>query len=192
MRRRAAHLLVVGVCLAGLTGCAGLAPHRAVPALPQFVQVDEGLSRGGQPTTEGVRQLSRLGVRTIVNLRHHSAVMDQERQLAESLGMRWINIPIWAWSGPSDAQLRRFLAIASDTAARPVFVHCRLGRNRAGMMVAVYRIAHDGWTPARAYAESRRLGMVPWNLVSCYVILQRGPRVMAGAAPVASSPGPGP
>ena len=192
MRRLLAGLAVGVSLLAVVTGCAGLPMRRSAPDVPQLVRVDDGLYRGGQPTMEGVRHLSRLGVRTIVNLRRHSAIMDEERHLAEALGMRWVSIPIWAWGAPSEAQLRQFLAIANDAAARPVFVHCRLGRNRAGVMVAVYRIVHDGWPPERAYAESCRLGMVPWNPVSRHVILRRVPRAFVATAPWSAPPDPTP
>ncbi len=141
--------------------------------LPHFVQVDDGLYRGGQPTLDGIRKLSTMGVKTIVNLRRSSKEMVEERRLAEQLGMRWVNIPVRAWWRPSEAQIRQFLAIASDPAQRPVFVHCRLGRNRTGVMMANYRIAHDGWPTRRAYTEACRLGLAPWNPVSRLAIVHR-------------------
>ncbi|MBI3321272.1 MAG: protein tyrosine phosphatase family protein [Candidatus Omnitrophica bacterium] len=158
---------VVSVAACCASGCAALHPTPPAagtsPHLPAFSQVDEGLYRGGQPTPEGFRQLSRMGIKTVICLRQSSRRMDEERREVEGLGMRWINIPMWYWWRPSEAQIRQFLDIATDPAQRPVFVHCRQGRNRAGIMAAVYRIACQGWAPRRAYAEGCRLGLAPWN-----------------------------
>src|SRR3954464_7561363 len=58
--------------------------------LPRFQQVSGTLFRGGQPTERGFQELKRRGIRTIVNLR----VDDSERAIVESLGMKYVHIPI--------------------------------------------------------------------------------------------------
>ena len=35
----------------------------------------------------------------------------------------------------------------------PIFVHCRHGADRTGMMSALYRIKHDGWSKQEAIDE---------------------------------------
>jgi|GEM_PF-336534 len=164
-QRFGAPVVTIAVCglVASLQGCAMLQFRRSAQPLPHFMQVDEGLARGGQPSPDGVRQLATMGVKTIVNLRWPSRQTDQERRLAEQLGMRWIGIPVRAWWCPSKAQIRRFVAIATDPAQRPVFVHCRFGRNRTGVMVAMYRTVQHQWTPRQALAEACSLGLSPWN-----------------------------
>lgn len=170
-------LIFVLLTLMAITGCEIAASQQPVGVeIPAFAQVDEGLSRGGQPSPEGLRQLARQGVKTIVSLRYHSREMNEERQLAESLGMRWVNLPMWYWWRPSDKQIRRFLKITADPAQRPVFVHCRQGRNRASIMAALYRIAQQGWAPADAYTEGRRLGMVSWNPWTRWILFHDAPR----------------
>lgn len=160
---------VPGVLL--LTGCAALQPSRpAVAGLPALYQVDEGFFRGGQPSAEGMRHLARMGIKTIVSLRHHSQAMDDEQRLARQLGMQWVNIPMSIWWWPTTEQASRFLAVVTEDAQRPVFVHCRQGWNRVGIMTAVYRMTYHGWGARRAYAEGRRLGLVPWNVMTRYMI----------------------
>lgn len=165
-----------------LAGCEIADAERAAGVeIPAFAQLDEGFYRGGQPTPEGIRQLAQRGVKTIVSLRYHYRGMEEERALAESLGMRWVNLPMWYWWRPSGTQIRRFLTIAADPAQRPVFVHCRQGRNRAGIMSALYRITQQGWAPADAYAESRRMGLVAWNPWTRWILFREAPRkYMAG------------
>ncbi len=164
------------------SGCATpQAPVAALRDLPAFHQVDDGLYRGAQPSPEGMRQLAHRGIKTVISLRQPSKTMDRERRLVEQLGMRWVSLPMWFWWRPSDRQVRQFLAIAADPASRPVFVHCRQGWNRVGILVAVYRVVHNGWTPEQAYREARQHGLVPWNLVSRYLIFYETPREFAGS-----------
>jgi len=151
--------------------------------LPAFSQVDEGLYRGGQPSPDGLRQVQRMGMKTVISLRQPSKAMEEERRLVEQLGMRWINIPMWYWWRPSDQQVHQFLSIAGDPAQRPVFIHCRQGWNRAGIMTAIYRVARQGWEPRRAYVEARQLGLVPWNVLSRYVVFYETLREYARARP---------
>jgi protein tyrosine/serine phosphatase len=44
-----------------------------------------------------------------------------------------------------------------------VFVHCAKGQGRTGMVVAVYRITHDGWMNEQAKQEANRYGMKIWQ-----------------------------
>jgi len=167
--------LVASVSL--LAGCATLTtPRRSTDDLPAFYQVDEGLSRGAQPSPDGIRHLAKMGVKTVISLRQPSRAMEEERRLVESLGMRWVNIPMWFWWRPSDRQVRQFLALAADPATRPLFVHCRQGRNRVGILVAVYRIVEQDWTPQRAFAEARQLGLAWWNPLSRYLVFHEARR----------------
>jgi len=163
------QVVIGGVLL--LQGCATTALRaRQANDLPAFHQVDEGMYRGGQPSRAGLKQVQQLGIKTIISLRRPSKAMEEERRLAEQLGMRWVNLPMWFWWRPSDPQVHQFLSMVGDPANRPVFVHCLQGWNRVGIMAAIYRITHQGWEPRRAYHEARQLGLVPWNLLSRYVI----------------------
>ena len=173
-------------CLVALTlaGCASIAGvSRSAADLPVFLQVDDGFYRGGQPTPDGLRRLAGMGVKTVICLRRPSAAMERERRLAEQLGMRWVNIPMWYLWRPSDAQVRQFLAIAADPASRPVFVHCRQGRNRSGIMTALYRVAYQRWLPEEAYAEGRRLGLVSWNPMARQLLLREAARKLRAPLP---------
>ena len=162
-------------CLA-LSGCATPVGHsRAIP-LPHFFQVDAKLCRGGQPTPEGFRELARRGVKTVVNLRvENAAHQAADRRLAESLGMRWISMPMRAYWRPSDAQVLAFLDLVEDPAQQPVFIHCRKGEDRTGVLTAVYRVVEYDWEPQRAYREARSLGLSGLNLLMRYVILHEAP-----------------
>lgn len=123
------------------------------PGLPNLHRVSEDLYRGAQPTAAGVRQLEALGVRTIVNLR----TSDTDDRLLEGSGLAYERIPMTAWQ-PRDRDVAQFLRIVTDESRRPVFVHCRRGADRTGMMVAIYRIAVQGWEKEQALAEMTQGG----------------------------------
>ena len=167
MPLRARHVwLVAALLLEGaLTGCA--TTHNslatAVP-LPNFFKVDEELYRGAQPTPEGFRQLQALGIKTIVSLRALRPSEQQAvRRQVESLGMRWVWLPMRMYWRPTEEQVREFLAVAMDPSNQPVFVHCQHGEDRTGSLVAVYRVVKQGWRPEAAYQEALALGMADWN-----------------------------
>jgi protein-tyrosine phosphatase len=121
-------------------------------------RVSEMLLRGAQPSAQGLAELKKLGVTTIVDLRGNSGPVAWERAQAESLGMRFVNIPVLGWSAPDDAKVAQFLKVVQQDPAQKIFVHCYYGEDRTGVMVATYRIAQQNWTPEQAAAEMNSFG----------------------------------
>src|SRR5215471_7570382 len=94
--------------------------------LPNGGKINDSLFRGAQPQSEGLKELKRLGITTIVDLRGEDPdKISWERQQAESLGIRFVNIPVSGWSPPSNDQVAAFLAIFHNHPQEKVFVHCR-------------------------------------------------------------------
>jgi tyrosine-protein phosphatase SIW14 len=123
--------------------------------LPNFHKVDDELYRGGQPSRDGFNNLAKLGIKTVVDLRIPGGQSDHEKQVVESLGMRYIHLPLHGGDMPTQADVGRAFSILLDSSQCPVFVHCREGKDRTGMIIACYRISHDGWTNIRALAEAK-------------------------------------
>ena len=131
-----------------------LAEKMAVFAIKDFGKVNEYLYRGAQPKEEGIAELKKLGIDTIVDLRgERHGLMEKERAHAESLGMRLVSIPGTGWTAPKDKQIAEFFAVVSAQPRRRIFVHCWFGGDRGGMFIAAYRIAFDGWTADEALHE---------------------------------------
>jgi protein-tyrosine phosphatase len=90
----------------------------------------------------------------------------EEERLVENAGMRFFRVPLTVSSPPTAADVTRFLGLVNDPANQPVYVHCRGGRHRTGVMTAAYRMTHDGWTAAQAYAEMKTYRFtVPLNFL---------------------------
>lgn len=125
-----------------------VAPAESIPALPNFYQVTPNLYRGAQPTAEGMRRLEAMGVKTVLSLR---AFNDDESLLpGTTLAHPRIRFKTWH---PEDEDVVRFLRIVTDPKNAPVFVHCQHGSDRTGTMIAIYRIAVQGWDKEEAIRE---------------------------------------
>ena len=121
-------------------------------------KVSDALLRGAQPSAQGLAELKKLGVTTIVDLRGNSGPVAWERAQAESLGMRFVNIPVRGWSAPGNAQVVEFLKLFQQDPAQKIFVHCYYGEDRTGVMVAAYRIAEQNWAADQAITEMDSFG----------------------------------
>ena len=112
------------------------------------------LYRGAQPSEQGLSELKKLGISTIVDLRGEDREkIKWERKHAESLGMRFVNIPVSGWSPPTDGQVVQFLSLFHSDSTQKIFVHCRFGDDRTGVFVATYRMAFEKWTANQAMNE---------------------------------------
>ena len=123
------------------------------PGLPNLHKVSDQLYRGAQPDAEGMKQLKKMGVRTVVNLRKFHSDRDE---IGET-GLAYEHIyfdPLH----PEDKEVVRFLQIVTDKHRVPAFVHCQHGADRTGIMCALYRIAVEGWTREQAIDEMTRGG----------------------------------
>lgn len=126
-----------------------------VAGLPNLGKIHENLYRGGQPEggADAYRKLKAMGIEIVVNFRNDSDDVEAERAQVEALGMRFVSIP---WSGfrhPDNRQVAEFLQLLRANRDKKIFVHCRRGAERTGVMVAAYRISAQGWTPEQALEE---------------------------------------
>jgi protein tyrosine phosphatase (PTP) superfamily phosphohydrolase (DUF442 family) len=122
-------------------------------AIDEFREVTSGVYRGAMPGCDGLAELAKMGVRTIVNLDNRQTEIQQEKACADSLGLTWINAAMSAMSKPKDSVVNLALASLNDPDLRPVFVHCQFGQDRTGMIVGLFRVESQQWTPQAAYDE---------------------------------------
>jgi tyrosine-protein phosphatase SIW14 len=144
--------------------------------LRNFQMVGEGLYRGAQPTAAGFRQLARMGIHTVLDLRTEGGRATWEGTLVRSLGMQYTHVPLAGYQAPTPEQITAALRILQDAAMAPVFVHCRRGADRTGTIVALYRIVHDHWTNQQALEEARRMRMASREKLMEQLILQYHPQ----------------
>jgi tyrosine-protein phosphatase SIW14 len=137
---------------------------RRLRVLPNFHKVNDLLYRGAQPKSGGLELLWELGIKTVINLRANDFRAKQEEVDARIAGLRYFNFPLERWGRPPDKEMDQVLSIINNPDNHPVFVHCQHGADRTGVVIAAYRITHDGWTSKQATAEIKRYGLKPWQL----------------------------
>ena len=122
--------------------------------IKNFGQMDERFYRGAQPKEKDYKDLATLGIKTVIDLT--DSPKDYEKSTVESLGMRYVNIPIADKTGPNDASVAEFLKLVDDPATGKFYVHCAGGRHRTGIMGAVYRFNNYHWNFDQVYAEMKK------------------------------------
>jgi protein tyrosine phosphatase (PTP) superfamily phosphohydrolase (DUF442 family) len=154
---RAAVIAAAGVFLLTWVAWAGpLGAHRpqtwaqpvTLSGVPNLYRVSGELYRGDQPSPQGMRNLKDLGIKTILNLRSFHSDRDE----IGDTGLAYEHIYMKAWH-PEEEDVVRFLRMVTDPKRTPVLVHCQHGADRTGTMIAIYRIAVQGWSKAEAIRE---------------------------------------
>jgi tyrosine-protein phosphatase SIW14 len=127
----------------------------SIPGVPNAGSVTPELFRGAQPNNSAFAGLQKLGVNIVVDFRGESGEVTAEKKSVESLGMKFVNLP-WNGAGlPSRDELLTFFTLLRDNPDQKIFIHCEYGADRTGVMIALYRIAVDHWTPQQAISEMK-------------------------------------
>ncbi|HEX8503073.1 MAG TPA: tyrosine-protein phosphatase [Pyrinomonadaceae bacterium] len=123
--------------------------------IKNFGRMDERFYRGAEPKKlEDFRSLKELGISTVIDLQAEPE--PEERGWVESLGMRYVNIPMVEKKYPRPEWVSAFMKTVDDPATGKFFVHCAGGRHRTGSMGAVYRMEKYGWDFDQVYAEMKQ------------------------------------
>jgi protein tyrosine phosphatase (PTP) superfamily phosphohydrolase (DUF442 family) len=111
------------------------------------------------PTAQQMADISRSGVQVVINL----AMPDSERalpdedHLVESLGMKYIGIPV-VWENPTKENLEDFMNAMDANREKKTLVHCQANYRATGF-ITLYRILRLDWEKAIAFEDLRRI----WN-----------------------------
>ena len=162
MRRRLLPLVLLLFGLGTLPAAAGPAPAPRSPlwaspvegvAVPNLYRVEPDLYRSAQPGPEGFRALQQLGVRTVLDLCRGQG----DGEWARGTSLRLLQVPMAAWWFREDPAIRA-LRIVADRKNRPLLIHCQQGADRTGAVLALYRVAFQGWSKEEALREMNEGG----------------------------------
>lgn len=187
--------LRLGVGLALLLAVAGTIRFRTW-YLPHFHRVKAGeFYRSGQPRGVGLHAVRLLGVRTVVTLRsRENPVTAAEEAYCRRHGIRFLRVPL-SWDDPAEISraVEQVMAIAEDPRNHPVLVHCARGKERTGLVSAVFRIEREQWPKSKAMKEMFDLGLEPgeklvfdefvWNYLPRWARGEGNPSTGRGTAP---------
>ncbi len=124
-----------------------------------FLQLNENLLSSGMPTAEQMKSVAETGVKVVVNLAPFDPNRDlnDEGALVESLGMKYINIPV-DWEAPARKNFNDFIKAMDENKNNKILVHCRANYRATGF-ITLYRINRLGWKAEEAFKDLRRI----WN-----------------------------
>ncbi|MEI9972680.1 MAG: tyrosine-protein phosphatase [Ignavibacteriota bacterium] len=144
--RRLCYVLLLAVCATAQTETSFL--HR----------VDDNVYRGKQPKKEDFAKLAQMGIKTVLDLRGGLVYKSWEREVAETAGLQYVRVGLSGILPPRKKQMEKILALLEDPSRGPVFIHCRRGADRSGVVIACYRVSHYRWTNAQAMQEAEEQG----------------------------------
>ena len=111
-------------------------------------KINDELYRSAQPTSEGMKNLDKLGIKTVINLRaFHS---DSDEINGTTLLNDALSVKTWHIE---DEDVIRVLRTIQKKENGPFLIHCLHGADRSGVISAIYRIVVQGWTKEDALKE---------------------------------------
>jgi len=129
-----------------------------INGIPNPGKINDNLYRGAQPNEQGLEELKKLGITTIIDLRAEDRPKSEwEKKEAERLGMHFVRIPIAGFAAPTNEEVVQFLSLVRDPQQK-VFVHCLLGEDRTGVFIATYRMSVQKWPVTQALHEMNSFG----------------------------------
>jgi protein tyrosine/serine phosphatase len=142
-----------------VTAALALAELQGPTGPARFSVVRDGFYRGGQPTAHHLELLHALGVTTIVDLRYGGSAAEEAE--ARRLGMHFVRFPFSGLVVTDHQSLERI--VDAIRGGGRVYVHCRQGRDRTSLVVALYRVLVDRWDASVAWQrEAVGYGYVRW------------------------------
>ncbi|GMQ82880.1 MAG: hypothetical protein BMS9Abin05_2346 [Rhodothermia bacterium] len=113
---------------------------------------------GGQPSVEALSYLADEGYEVVLSTRAETELSWDERAVVESLGMRFVNIPIPnPVTGITDEQVDLFDEFMKGDHGRAV-LHCGSGNRMSGLW-AVWLVEREGLSPEEALDLAEQTGM---------------------------------
>jgi len=130
-----------------------------VKEIHNYQFLDEKLSSSGMPTTEQMKDVADAGVQLVVNLAPHDVpnALPNEDELANNLGMEYLNIPV-IWRAPESEGLIRFMDAMDAHIGKKIHVHCEANYH-ASAFIMLYWVLRLGWKKEDAIPAMERM----WN-----------------------------
>src|SRR5262245_29643445 len=120
----------------------------ALEGVPNLHRITPMLYRSEQPTALGMKNLEKLGIRTVINLRAFNDDEDEVR----GTSLRTERTRILTWR-VDDNHVVEVLRMLRKTENGPFLIHCQHGADRTGLMSAMYRVIEQNWSPEDALIE---------------------------------------
>jgi hypothetical protein len=139
--------------------------------------------RSGQMTAGGFAEaVERLHIRAVLNLQdeypdpeisegYFTGASVAESELCRRLGVRYLYLapdllPHRQAVTHHPVAIDKLREILADPGNLPLLIHCRAGLHRTGVLVGVYRMSYQSWSPGEAIREMKANGFGIWPCTS--------------------------
>lgn len=182
MMRRASAVVALVLLICGSLPAKNPLTECTVPnaedLVPNFHRVDAEMYRGGRPAyrEDVYLKFAELGIRTVINLeggsqarREQDVIERVNKKLAEQgkPSLSFISFPIDSFTGTvlSSPSTRGMDQLFTDIAKapKPIYMHCKYGKDRTGMAVVLYRMWRGESDFEDAMAEANYYHFSYWN-----------------------------
>lgn len=123
-----------------------LISFKAIEDIRNFKKIDTFVYRGAQPTKDQLVDLKKDGIDCIINFRtlFVPGIDFVESEEVKKLNIKYISMPIISKNGPSQKNISDFLELTDQIRKgnKKVFIHCAEGKDRTGIMSALYKVKY--------------------------------------------------
>jgi uncharacterized protein (TIGR01244 family) len=133
---------------------------KEIAGISTFAQVETTIACGGSTKPEAIREIGKMGFKSVINLRlasEEGALVEEEGAAVKAAGMNYVHLP-FDLQTPDPKLIDNFIAAVTRPANTPAYVHCAAG-GRAAALWMVKRVLADHWDEARALTEANLLGL---------------------------------
>lgn len=129
-----------------------------IDQIPNLQQPKVFVYTSGQPSEEGFRKLSAMGIKTVINVLPEKQCIPNEFEIVTANNMVYRSVPFHL-SGFKRETIEHFAQVLKK-AEKPVLIHCATGNHVGGLWFA-YRLLEQDIPLEQATSEGRKIGMRP-------------------------------
>ena len=131
--------------------------------------ISKNVLRGGRPlNAKALEELKDMGVETVVCLlragkKYENEVSgaEKEGEMVEKAGMNFVHISMDERINPQKSDIEAFIKAAKE--GGKIYAHCSAGKDRVGLMSAIYDIEVQGMSYEKAYQRYLEGGHDFWS-----------------------------
>ncbi|HLP88612.1 MAG TPA: protein tyrosine phosphatase family protein [Nostocaceae cyanobacterium] len=131
--------------------------NKSIEEIYNFLQITPKIATAGQPSIDQFSEIQKSEYQVVLSLlpTESTHYLPEEKQIVESLGMEYINIPVM-WENPTLADLQKFFQVMEANQDKNIFVHCAANM-RVSAFMYLYRCLKEGMNEEEAKIDLEKI-----------------------------------